>query len=138
MKIELLEGVDKGRILDFETDEPVLIGRGKECHVCLNDNELSRRHARIFFENDEVLIEDLDSTNGTFVNGKTVFRKSLSENDEIRAGNTVLTISDLPDSKSCHGSTLNIHDKKPAIIASLHHEKADLLKTRQSQVLALL
>ena len=52
--------------------EPVVIGRSRESTVKLNFPSVSRKHARIFFERDIYWIEDLKSSNGTFVNQKQV------------------------------------------------------------------
>ena len=66
--------------------EPVDIGRIPECRLCLPINSVSRRHARVSFLNDEYCIEDLQSTNGTFVNGVQVSRCVLRHNDMIEIG----------------------------------------------------
>ena len=47
-----------------------VIGRGKGCEIKIDDSFLSHNHARIFKEKDGFYLEDLDSTNGTFLNGK--------------------------------------------------------------------
>jgi DNA-binding winged helix-turn-helix (wHTH) protein len=60
-----------GRVVDLGPGEN-LIGRSVECAVRLDSTDVSRRHARIFVSGDEATIEDLGSTNGTFVNGQRV------------------------------------------------------------------
>jgi serine phosphatase RsbU (regulator of sigma subunit)/pSer/pThr/pTyr-binding forkhead associated (FHA) protein len=66
------------------------IGRGLDMEVRLDDLTVSKRHARII-SNDrgEFIIEDLASSNGTYLNGKQVTTKKLREGDEIRIGNNV-------------------------------------------------
>ncbi|MDE3270273.1 MAG: HD domain-containing protein [Pseudomonadota bacterium] len=49
---------------------PVLIGRGSDNHLVLNDKKVSRHHLRIDFFNDKMTVEDLDSKNGTFMDGE--------------------------------------------------------------------
>jgi len=61
----------EGRIIELANGEN-LVGRSVECTVRLDSTDVSRRHARILVNNDAVTIEDLGSTNGTFVNGKRV------------------------------------------------------------------
>jgi len=63
-----------------------LIGRGKECRLCLDLNNVSRIHARIVRNTEEFVIEDLESTNGTFVNNVRVMRCILHDHDQIRIG----------------------------------------------------
>lgn len=66
------------------------IGRGLDMDVRLDDLTVSKRHARII-SNDrgEYLVEDLASSNGTFLNGAQVTTKKLDDGDEIRIGNSV-------------------------------------------------
>ncbi|WKZ57186.1 MAG: FHA domain-containing protein [Bdellovibrionota bacterium] len=54
-------------VVSFNPEEPVLIGRAKQCAVRLDSSDISARHARMGFENGEFWIEDLGSTNGTFL-----------------------------------------------------------------------
>jgi hypothetical protein len=63
------------------------IGRSDECEVTIEDPLVSRRHARILFHADEVVIEDLDSRNGVRVNGTPIKgSQRLYENDRVRIG----------------------------------------------------
>lgn len=55
--------------LPFEKDE-ILIGREIGCDIILSDPTVSRRHAILKKENDEIFIKDNESKNGTFLNGK--------------------------------------------------------------------
>ena len=60
-----------GRIVELANGEN-LVGRSVECTVRLDSTDVSRRHARILVKNDAATLEDLGSTNGTFVDGKRV------------------------------------------------------------------
>ena len=64
----------------------ITIGRDKECSLCLPLTNVSRKHARIVSKDEDFLVEDLNSTNGTFVNGVKVSRCVLRNNDQIRIG----------------------------------------------------
>jgi len=67
----------------------ITIGRSKKCGIVLTDPEVSRTHARITREGDRYLIEDLGSTNFTFVNGNKInIPSALYNGDEIRFGDT--------------------------------------------------
>ena len=70
--------------------QPFVIGRLPECAVVLNDPNVSRRHAEVLVRPDAVVIVDLDSTNGTLVNGSPVRESPLIEGDEVTVGETVL------------------------------------------------
>ena len=70
--------------------EPFLIGRLPECAVALQDPNVSRRHAEIVRRRDAVVLVDLDSTNGTLVNGSPVKESPLVDGDELTIGETVL------------------------------------------------
>jgi hypothetical protein len=68
------------------------IGR-EGCDIVLSDSEVSRRHAMVRREGDVFVIEDLGSTNGTFVNGERITApRRLTEGDEVRFGDTVWSL----------------------------------------------
>lgn len=65
----------------------ITLGRQSDCDVHLNAREVSRRHARLISEGDTYFIEDLGSSNGTFVNNRQVLgRESLHDQDRIQIG----------------------------------------------------
>jgi hypothetical protein len=70
--------------------EPIVIGRLPECTVVLNDQNVSRRHAEIVRSGSDVVVIDLDSTNGTRVNGAPVGERVLEDGDDITVGTTTL------------------------------------------------
>jgi pSer/pThr/pTyr-binding forkhead associated (FHA) protein len=69
-------------------DAALAIGRASDNQVVLADPQASSRHARLVAEPGGVVVEDLDSTNGTFVNGQQVSRQLLAPGDRIRVGHT--------------------------------------------------
>jgi hypothetical protein len=72
------------------TERRVVLGRSKECDVQVSDANVSRRHAELRQEGSSWWIVDLDSTNGTEVNGKRVPRAKLADGDKITLGSTDL------------------------------------------------
>lgn len=69
----------------------VLIGRNPECALILDDDFASSRHARIFAEGDEWFVEDLGSTNGTFLNDERLTEvMPLTVGSELRIGRTII------------------------------------------------
>ena len=76
-----------GRPYDV-TKRRVVIGRSKECDVQLSDANVSRRHAELRQEGATYWIVDLDSTNGTEVNGRRLKRAKLENGDRVTVGAT--------------------------------------------------
>jgi pSer/pThr/pTyr-binding forkhead associated (FHA) protein len=78
--------------LSFAVTGEVTIGRAAGCTVSIPDDTfLSQLHARVFRENGEAYVEDLGSTNGSFLNGnKLSLALQLRRGDRIQIGNTVL------------------------------------------------
>lgn len=71
------------------------IGRARDADLTLQDRFLSRRHARLFYDGDRLLIEDLGSQNGTFVNGDRVEEPvELRPGDEVRLSASALEVED--------------------------------------------
>lgn len=82
--------------VDLSGDE-VVIGRGSMCHVTLDDPMLSRRHVRIDLSDPEPTIEDLQSRNGTQLNGRPLLGSAtLRDGDRIRIGTQELVFL-IPD-----------------------------------------
>jgi hypothetical protein len=83
----------------YELQGPVtLLGRGTDCDLRLVDPGVSRHHAELRVENDQVVLVDLGSTNGTFVNGQPIRRVALSDGTHISLGRTTLVFrQDRPD-----------------------------------------
>ncbi len=71
-------------------EELVTIGRKADNTICIDNLAVSGHHARIFKAGDWFLIEDLDSLNGTFVNGKMIKESPVKNGDEILIGKHVL------------------------------------------------
>ncbi len=75
----------------YELQTPVtLLGRGTDCDLRLVDPGVSRHHAELRVENGQVVLVDLGSTNGTFVNGQPVRRVVLSDGTHVSLGRTTL------------------------------------------------
>jgi pSer/pThr/pTyr-binding forkhead associated (FHA) protein len=86
---QVIEGIDKGRTFR-ELPTPVTIGREEGNLLRLNDERVSRFHAKVQFDNGEIIITDLESTNGTRVNGNVVQIRRLRPGDRVGVGRSVL------------------------------------------------
>ncbi len=81
----LRHGGQTGRCWPLSRATPLIIGRHEGCHVTLPDRQVSRSHARIFWDGYGYAIEDLGSKNGTHVNGVDVTTPhSLADGDEVQ------------------------------------------------------
>ncbi|MDQ4148608.1 MAG: FHA domain-containing protein [Actinomycetota bacterium] len=75
----------------FDLGDELIIGRGDKCHVVIPDSYASQVHARVFRKQDGVYIEDMGSTNGTYLNRKKVTAPIMvSRGDTARIGKTQL------------------------------------------------
>ena len=81
-----------GHTFDLSTE--LTIGRAAGCQVTLDDNFASQMHARVFQREGQVLVEDLGSTNGTYLNRQKVTGPvALRPGDELQIGNTVMELA---------------------------------------------
>jgi len=86
---QVLEGVDRGRTFR-ELATPVTIGREEGNLLRLNDERVSRYHAKVQHDGDDVILTDLESTNGTRVNGNVVQIRRLRVGDRVCVGRSLL------------------------------------------------
>ena len=87
--LQVLEGIDRGRVYR-ELDVPVTIGREEGNSLRLNDERVSRFHAKVQVDQDDVILTDLESTNGTRVNGTVVQIRRLRYGDRVGVGRSLL------------------------------------------------
>ena len=85
----IISGDDMGRRFELGNQE-VSIGRGETCTICVNTDQVSRKHATVQCVLGKYYLVDMRSTNGTFVNEQKVERAKLLDGDQIRVGKTVL------------------------------------------------
>lgn len=75
----------------FDLKDELILGRGEKCHIVLDDTYVSTVHARLFPKNEGIYVEDLGSTNGTYVNRKRVNNAvEVQRGDQVKVGKTVL------------------------------------------------
>jgi DNA-binding winged helix-turn-helix (wHTH) protein len=74
------------------SDGPNLVGRDRECAVRIDSTTISRRHARIVVTAGQIMVEDLGSKNGTYVNGELARQPvALKDGDQIQVGSATIT-----------------------------------------------
>ncbi|UCD74236.1 MAG: FHA domain-containing protein, partial [Phycisphaerales bacterium] len=112
--LHVLQGPDRGMRFELPADEPQLIGRSSEA-LPLKDTTVSRRHAELTPDGGRWFLRDLDSSNGTFVNGQPIDdRVELAAGDQIRCGSTLLVFTITPE------------EPKPSPISLLPQEAFDV------------
>jgi hypothetical protein len=82
---------DQGPVKVPLGDKPIFIGRASDNDICLRDLTVSNKHAKIGAVGGRYRLNDLNSTNGSYVNGEQVAEKVLTDGDEVQIGNTVMT-----------------------------------------------
>jgi len=87
--LHVIQGPDKGRHFELPDNEPQQIGRSSES-LPMTDTTISRRHAELTPDNGKWYLRDLDSNNGTYVNGKRITEPTLLHSgDQVRTGSTL-------------------------------------------------
>lgn len=82
---------------DCTTEFPIIIGRGTDIDIRIPDRTVSRIHCGLSRSAAHIVLTDLESHNGTFVNGKQIMQCFLGEGDEIRIGSTSMIVVNLDD-----------------------------------------
>jgi len=91
-RLRVVEGAMMGEVFDLK--QPVTtLGRAADNDVVIADDKVSRQHCRIYDEDGALTLEDLSSSNGSFVNGRAALRTRLFDGDKIRLGHHVLAVS---------------------------------------------
>lgn len=88
-KVAVVEGPQSGKT--FNLDQELTIGRSDKSTLVLDDTYVSQVHARIFARGDSYMVEDLGSTNGTYLNRRRITSPSeLQRGDRVKIGKTVM------------------------------------------------
>ncbi|GAB3774888.1 pSer/pThr/pTyr-binding forkhead associated (FHA) protein [Nocardioides ginsengisegetis] len=86
------EGANTGERAELE-NAPILIGRGTDAAIRLDDDYVSTRHARIAASGDQWFVEDLGSTNGTYIGSVRITQPTtLTLGTQVRIGKTILEL----------------------------------------------
>ena len=90
-----IRGPDRGESVALKPGSPIVFGSAPECDMPLSDKTVSRKHLMAVFEENEVILKDQNSTNGTFIHGSKFNEISIGYGAEFKLGRTVFKF--LPD-----------------------------------------
>jgi hypothetical protein len=90
--LKFISGKYQGGEFPLKAEKQIVIGRSSELDMVLVEDMVSRKHAKIVVTSGKVTIEDLGSTNGTFVNGEKIKQARLKEGDRILIGTSILKL----------------------------------------------
>jgi len=88
--LRFISGKYQGGEFPLRMNREIIIGRSSDLDMVLVEDMVSRKHAKISTTDSEVYIQDLGSTNGTFVNGEKISRSRLQEGDRILVGTSII------------------------------------------------
>ena len=89
--LTVIQGQDRGKVYNLQATH-IVLGRDPQCDVPLTDHSVSRRHAELRVEEGKFHIIDLNSSNGTFVNGVRVTEAAIRPGDQLRLGGAILAL----------------------------------------------
>ncbi|MDZ4784240.1 MAG: SpoIIE family protein phosphatase [Planctomycetia bacterium] len=111
--LQLLKGQTPGQIFALERESSVL-GRHPDCDIVLDVQAVSRQHAKILRSGADFYVEDMESRNGTFVNGEKIeARRLLRDNDRLKICNLLFTFRLYPPGMSDSSRALLVDDEGP-------------------------
>src|SRR5437762_5773893 len=90
--LRFISGKYQGGEFPLRMDREIIVGRSSDLDMVLVEDMVSRKHAKISTAGQQIVIQDLGSTNGTFVNGEKVKKIRLKEGDRILVGTSIIKL----------------------------------------------
>jgi pSer/pThr/pTyr-binding forkhead associated (FHA) protein len=126
--LRFISGKYQGGEFSLADDRETVIGRGGELDIVLVEDMVSRKHAKITTGQSKVIIEDLGSTNGTFVNGEKITKKvRLKEGDRVLIGTSILKLIPVEDASAAHiGASRDVVNAELDALSKRQPQKAEV------------
>ena len=116
--LKFISGKYQGGEFPLTPDREIVIGRSSDLDMVLVEDMVSRKHAKIATADAQLIIQDLGSTNGTFVNGEKIKKARLKEGDRVLIGTSILKVvsarADQIDAAAAKRQLENIEKEKRA------------------------
>ena len=128
-ELQVIDGPMKGQTFSLE-GETVFVGRSLKNDIDIKDSAISRKQLKLFRIGNKLFVEDLKSTNGTFINGEMITPGEgfeVWEGDTIAVGNSVLRLVGVPKKRLLDAKSLSIQSSKGDI-----EKKENLMKERRA------
>ena len=103
LRIRFFDEEHHGETYPIDPEVGATFGRGADNTVRVRDKNTSRTHCQITITEEGCLVADMESTNGTFVNGERITEQIITPGDKVRIGITVFGVEEAPDGRE--GST---------------------------------
>jgi hypothetical protein len=128
--------------LQLRPGEAAVIGRSRGCDLCLRSPDASRRHAELVPTASGWLLRDLDSTNGTFVNGERAGERVLRPGDRIEIGSDAITFCEVgaglgDPAESASGEAQTMMMERPALGETFQGSLAEIPPFAVLQILEM-
>lgn len=128
MQVNLVMFRDGGENRPFPVKkESTVIGRREDCDLRIAVEAVSRKHCRILLGGDKVEIEDLGSSNGTFVNGSKIDRIELSAGDTVQVGPVAFVVQIDGEPSITEAKPLKKQSKAAAVDDQIEIDELDIL-----------
>src|SRR5688572_4483251 len=114
--LRFISGKYQGGEYALPAEKEIVIGRGGELDIVLVEDMVSRKHAKITTQGGKIVIQDLGSTNGTFVNGEKIKRARLKEGDRVLIGTSILKLINAVEAKNIVTGTREEQNQKLEVI----------------------
>ena len=93
-RLIVLQGLDRGKKIDLETNREYVVGRAEECDIRINlsDKTVSRKHAQLKITEKNIVIESLSMANPVLINGKPIKKTALKDKGQFRIGESLFGV----------------------------------------------
>ena len=108
--LRFISGKYQGGEFPLPESGEIVIGRSSELDMVLVEDMVSRRHAKITVTDGQIFIQDLGSTNGSFVNGEKIKRSRLTEGDRILIGTSIIKVIATESAQSLDAAKAHLED----------------------------
>jgi uncharacterized protein DUF4388/FHA domain-containing protein len=92
LALRFLAGPNPGAVVPLDPARPLVLGRQPGVDVQLDEELVSRQHAQLSYQGDDLVVEDLGSTNGTWLNGARITRAVVNEGDRLLVGGSLMRV----------------------------------------------